>query len=206
MEVLTKPKAGSRRKVLKDETRKELKGSNSVDAETVLLYLGQIQQEQALVAKAKQRLNKIWKLAINAGIVRKDLELVLKFADMDADTVLGTLQRIQQYAKWLEVPIGSQLSLFEIPSSGILSSDEIAQRAYRAGYVLGVQGKNPDDQAYPPLTDLGQKHMEGWNAGQKVHLDRIQPITIAMDASQAPPAPPAEAPAEQAPSEAQEAA
>lgn len=191
METLSKPKAGSRRKVLQDKTPKEVKPSNGVDAETLLVYLGQIQQEEVKVKLAKQRLNKVWKLAINAGIVRKDLELVLKFADMDPDTVLSTISRIKSYAQWLEVPIGSQLSLFEIPNSTILSQDELAQRAYRAGYVLGVQGKNPDDEAYPPLTDLGQKHLEGWHAGQKVHLDRIQPITIAMDAADKPAAAPA---------------
>lgn len=182
METLTKPRTGSRRKVHQDKTPKEAKpGSNSVDAETVLVYLGKIQQEEAKVALAKKRLNKAWKLAINAGIVRKDLELVRKFSDMDADTVLGTLQRIKQYAQWLEVPIGSQMSLFEIPSSGILSSDELGERAYRAGYVAGVTGKNPDDQAYPADNEFHQRHMEGWHAGQKVWLDRIQPIDIAMD-------------------------
>jgi len=182
METLTKPRTGSRRKVHQDKTPKEVKpGSNSVDAETVLVYLGKIQQEEAKVAAAKKRLNKAWKLAINAGIVRKDLELVRKFSDMDADTVLGTLQRIKQYAQWLEVPIGSQMSLFEIPSSGILSSDELGERAYRAGYVAGVTGKNVDDQAYPPDNEFHQRHMEGWHAGQKVWLDRIQPIDIAMD-------------------------
>lgn len=189
METLSKPRAGSRRKVLPDKSAKEVKGSNTVDADTLLVYLGQIQQEEAKVKLAKQRLNKVWKLAINAGIVRKDLELVLKFADMDPDTVLGTIARIKDYAQWLEIPIGKQLSLFEIPNSSILSSDELAERAYRAGYVLGVQGKNPDDQAYPPLTDLGQRHLEGWGAGQRVHLERIKPIEIAMDAATQPEAP-----------------
>lgn len=197
METLSKPRAGSRRKVLKDETPKPVKGSNTVDADTLLVYLGQIQQEEAKVKLAKQRLNKVWKLAINAGIVRKDLELVLKFADMDPDTVLGTIARIKDYAQWLEIPIGNQLSLFEIPSSSILSSDELGERAYRAGYVLGVQGKFPDEQAYPPLTDLGQRHTEGWNAGQKVHLERIQPINIAMDAATQQPEAPASQPVEE---------
>lgn len=186
METLVKPRAGSRRKIHQDKMPKEVRGSNTVDADTLLVYLGQIQKEEIAVKLAKQRLNKVWKLAINAGIVRKDLELVLKFADMDPDTVLGTIARIKDYAQWLEVPIGKQLSLFEIPNSSILSSDELAERAYRAGYVLGVQGKNPDEEAYPPISDFGQKHMEGWHAGQKVHLERIQPITIAMDAADKP--------------------
>lgn len=185
MEQLVKPKTGSRRKVHPDKTPKEAKpaeGSNAVDADTVLVFLGKIQQQEAVVALQKKKLNKIWKLAINAGIVRKDLELVRKFADQDADTVLGTLQRIKQYAQWLDVPIGSQLSLFEVPSSSILSSDELAERAYRAGYVAGVTGKDPDKDAYGVDHEHHQRHMEGWHAGQKKWLDRIQPIDIAMDA------------------------
>lgn len=184
METLSKPKSGSRRKVHPDKTPKEAApkgGSNQVDADTVLVFLGQIQQQEAIVALQKKKLNKIWKLAINAGIVRKDLELVRKFADQDADTVLSTLQRIKQYAQWLDVPIGSQLGLFEIPSSSILSSDELGERAYRAGYVAGLTGKNPDADAYPAGNEHHQRHLEGWHAGQKILLDRIQPIEIALN-------------------------
>lgn len=199
METLTKPKTGSRRKVHQDKTVKEAKpGSNMADAETVLVFLGKIASEEAKVAAAKKRLNKVWKLAINSGIVRKDLELVRKFADQDADTVLGTLQRIKQYAQWLDVPIGSQLSIFEIPSSSILSSDELAERAYRAGYVAGIMGKNPDFEAYPVGHEHNQRHAEGWHDGQAVLLARIQPIDIAMDSEgKDDPAAPAEEPEEE---------
>jgi hypothetical protein len=182
METLSKPRSGTRRKILQNEAPKAVEGSNAVDADTVLLFLGKIQQEEAKVAAVKKRLNKVWKLALNAGIVRKDLELVRKFADQDPDTVLATIGRIRQYAQWLDVPIGSQLSLFEIPTSSILSSAELGERAYRAGYVLGVTGKNPDDEAYPLGHEHRTSHHDGWSAGQKVLLDRIQPIDIALDA------------------------
>jgi ribosome modulation factor len=181
MDTLTKPKAGSRRKVLTDETPKEVAGSNSVDADTVLVFLAKIQQEEAKVAGAKKRLNKAWKLALNAGIVRKDLELVRKFADQDPETVLSTLARIKQYAQWLDVPIGSQLSLFDVPTSSILSNAELGERAYRSGYLLGITGKNPDEDAYPMNHEHRTQHHEGWSAGQKVLLARIQPINIALD-------------------------
>jgi hypothetical protein len=182
METLSKPRSGTRRKILQNEAPKAVEGSNAVDADTVLLFLGKIQQEEAKVAAVKKRLNKVWKLALNAGIVRKDLELVRKFADQDPDTVLATIGRIRQYAQWLDVPIGSQLSLFEIPTSSILSSAELGERAYRAGYVLGITGKNPDDEAYPLGHEHRTRHHDGWSAGQKVLLDRIQPIDIALDA------------------------
>jgi ribosome modulation factor len=156
-------------------------GSNGVDAETFLVWLGKIEQEKALVEKARKRYGKIWKLALNAGICRKDLEMVMRFADQDPDAVLRTLSNIKQYAQWMDVPIGTQLSIFEIPSSSILSNAELGERAYRAGYVAGITGKNPDTEAYPADNEHHQRHMEGWHAGQKILLDRIQPINIALD-------------------------
>ena len=182
METLNKPRAGSRRRTLPDESQKQVEGSNTVDADTVLVFLGRIQQEEARVAVAKKRLGKLWKLALNAGIVRKDLELVRKFADQDPDAVLATIGRIRQYALWLDVPVGSQLSLLDIPASSILSSTELGERAFRAGYVLGITGLNPDDEAYPLAHEHRTRHHEGWSAGQKVLLDRIKPIDIALDA------------------------
>ena len=182
METLSKPRPASRRKILRDESPAGTSASNAPDADTVLVFLGRIQQEEARVAVAKKRLGKLWKLALNAGIVRKDLELVRKFADQDPDAVLATIGRIRQYALWLDVPVGSQLSLLDIPASSILSSAELGERAFRAGYVLGITGLNPDDEAYPLAHEHRTRHHEGWTAGQKVLLDRIKPIDIALDA------------------------
>ena len=182
METLNKPRVASRRKILPDEALADTAASNAPDADTVLVFLGRIRQEEARVAVAKKRLGKLWKLALNAGIVRKDLELVRKFADQDPDSVLATIGRIRQYAQWLDVPVGSQLSLLDIPASSILSSDELGERAFRAGYVLGITGLNPDDDAYPMAHEHRSSHQDGWSAGQKVLLDRIQPIDIALNA------------------------
>ena len=180
MEQLSKPRPASRRRILPDEVAPA--ASNAPDADTVLVFLGRIRQEEARVAVAKKRLGKLWKLALNAGIVRKDLDLVRKFADQDPDAVLATIGRIRQYAQWLDVPVGSQLSLLNIPASSILSSAELGERAFRAGYVLGITGLNPDEDAYPMGHEHRTRHHDGWSAGQKVLLDRIQPIDIALDA------------------------
>lgn len=187
MDALTMPRAGSRRKTLKDETPKEIDttavaGANGPDANTLLVYLGKIEIEEAKVAAAKKRLAKVWKLAINDGIVRKDLALVRSFMDQDPDTVLQTISRLKSYAEWLDVPIGKQLSIFDVPTSSILKPDEQADKAYRAGFVLGITGKNPDSQAYPADHEWHQQHMEGWHAGQKMLLDRIGTIDMALDA------------------------
>lgn len=182
MDTLTKPKAGSRRKVLKDETPKEVAGSNAADAETVLLFVGQYKKQMDKVAAEKKIAGKIKKLAINSGIVWKDLELVLKYAELEPETVLDNWTRQKKYAEFLGLPIGKQLALFEVPTSSIMSSSERGVVAFNAGRALGIMGQNPDTQAFPVDNEHHQRHMEGWHDGQKVLLNRIGTIDIALNA------------------------
>ena len=183
MDTLTKPRTGSRRKVLKDEAPKEsTAGSNGADAETVLLFVGQYKKQMEKVAAEKKIAGKIKKLAINSGIVWKDLELVLKYAELEPETVLDNWTRQKKYAEFLGLPIGKQLALFEVPTSSIMSSSEMGTLAFNAGRALGIMGQNPDTQAYPVDNEHHQRHMEGWHDGQKVLLNRIGTIDIALNA------------------------
>ncbi len=195
MESLVKPRTGSRRKVLPETEPKEVKKSNAADAATVLVYLGKIAQQEAVVALQKKRLAKLWKLAILEGIVRKDLELVRRFADQDPDTVLSTVSNIKAYAHAMDLPIGSQLSLLDIPGATILSEKELAERAHRAGFFHGATGKDQDQQAYPPDNAHHQRYLQGYGEGQSIWLSRIKTIDIAMEADRKDDEPaPAEAP------------
>ena len=203
METLQKPKTGSRRKVHQDQTPREVKPTNGVDADTFLVWLGTIESELALLEAAKKRYGKVWKLALNAGIERKSLEYVMKLADQDPEAVLRGMAKIKQYAEWMNVPIGGQLTLLELPTTAIPTTDERQERARKVGYTLGITGKNPDEQAYPVDNECHQAHMEGWHAGQKVLLDRIQPIEIAIESADKPdkqdePAAPAAEPEQEA--------
>ena len=181
MDTLTKPRTGTRRRVLPDVAPKEDAKPNASDAGTVLVYLGRIAQQEAAVAVQKKKLAKLWKLAILEGIVRKDLELVRKFADMDPDTVLGTLNNIRSYARAMDLPIGTQLSLLDIPGATILSERELGERAHRAGFFHGATGKDQDLQAYPPDNTHHQRYLQGYNEGQGIWLSRIQRIDIALE-------------------------
>ena len=182
MDALTKPRTGTRRKVLKDETAKpaELAKSNGPDPDTVLMWHGLLKADQAAVDAAKKRLAKRWKLAINDGIVREDLQRALKLGDMAPEQAFEKVQREQFYAKVLGLPIGHQMSLFDVPQSAIPTHGEMSERAKKSGYARGLMGENPDGDAYPAGHDHHQAHMEGWHAGQAVLLDRIKPIEIAM--------------------------
>lgn len=183
MDTLTKPKAGSRRKVLPDQTpTNSPPATNGVDSETVLVFVGRLLKQREKVAAEKKVEAKIKKLGITAGIVWKDLEAVLKYAELEPETVLDGLTRQKQYADFLGLPIGKQLTLFEVPTSSIMSSSERGDVAFKAGRALGLMGRDPDTQAYPVGNGHHQRHLEGWHEGQRVLLDRIVPIDIALNA------------------------
>jgi hypothetical protein len=183
MESLTAPRASKRRKVHQDETPKEVKApSNGMDQDTFLVYMAKIEQQEAVVALQRKKLAKIWKLFLNEGGVRKDAELVRKFlAQDDPNAALQMMQRIKQYATWLDVPIGQQISLFEIPTSTIPTATEQSDRAYKTGYVLGVTRKEADHQAYPADHEHHQQHMKGWHAGREVAIERMTRIELALE-------------------------
>lgn len=186
MEQLTKPRAGSRRNVHPDKTPKVVEPTdNGLDAESFLVWVGKLRQENALFEIARKRHDKVRKLAKNSGMEMGILDRVLKDADKDPDIVLRAMATYKQYSEWLDAP-GRQMSLFEIPNSSMLSHEERAEKASRTGYTLGLMGKDPDTQAFPADNEFHQLHMEGWHKGQKILLDKIQPIDISINAADKP--------------------
>lgn len=189
MESLTKPKTGSRRKVLQDETPKELKpGGNEPDNDTILMFCGKIREKKAIVKAAQKQLGAVRKMAINAGLVMQELLEVMADADLEPEAVAAKYARRKQYADALQVPIGTQLSIFEARTAGGvgLSHTEQCEKAYHAGYARGIMGEFPDEQAYPKLTDLGGHHEQGWVAGQGKLHERWGKIEAEIDAASAP--------------------
>lgn len=197
MESLTKPKTGSRRKVLRDETPKELKpGGNEPDNDTILMFCGKIREKKAIVKAAQKQLGAVRKMAINAGLVMQELQEVMADAELEPEAVAAKYARRKQYADALQVPIGTQLSIFESRAAGGvgLSHTEQCEKAYHAGYARGIMGEFPDEQAYPKLTEFGSHHEQGWTAGQAKLHERWNKIEAEIEAASAPkkePEPPA---------------
>jgi len=182
LQTLTKPKAGSRRKVLPDQTpTNSPPATNKMDAESFLVWVGKLKRDNAEVENARKRRVKSRRLAKNAGMDMAVLDWVLKDLDTDPDIVLQRMATRKQYSEWLDAP-GKQYSLFDLPNSAMLSHKEREEKAARAGYAAGLMGDTPDAQAYPIDHEFNQIYMEQWHAGQKIHLDRIQPIEIALRA------------------------
>lgn len=181
MQTLTKPKAGSRRKVLPDQTPKEVEAAtNGLDAESFLVWVGKLRQENALFDLARKRRDKVRKLAKNSGMEMGILDRVLKDADKDPDIVLKGMATYKQYSEWMDAP-GKQFSLFDLPNSAMLTHAEREAKAKRAGYADGLLGKTADTQAYAPDHEFHQVYMQQWHDGQRILLERIHPIEIAIE-------------------------
>lgn len=184
METLTMPRK-SKRKVLQDETPKEVTaaGNGEVDVETFLSFLAKIKRETARKAAVAKRVGAVWKMAINAGIRRQDLEAVLKVEDMDPKVVAENFARQKRYAEWMDVPFGKQITIHDIIGGGssIPNADERAKRAYYAGLYKGAAGDDPDTQAYAPDHENFNDMMAGWRAGQKTLTDKIKTLDPQLD-------------------------
>lgn len=183
MESISIPK--SSRKTKPDLTPKEVKPGDNIDIDTILFFAGQIRQKKALVQAAQKNLGMARKRAINAGLVMQELLEAMADADMDPVDVAAKYARRKQYAQALGTPIGTQFSLFDQPRTGILSHDELCEKAYQTGKVRGLMGENVDEQAYPPGTEFNKHHVEGWQAGQAVVLERIGQLESAEEAEAA---------------------
>lgn len=170
-----------------DLTPREAKaGDNQPDDSTILFFVGQLRKAQAVKDVASKALSRVWKQALNAGIVRKDLAAIMEEATEDPEAVLERYIRRKAYAQSLRVPIGGQmvLTLAPAPNATILSHKEMIEQAYKSGFARGIMGENFDEQAYGAGNELTPHAMEGWRAGQDILLMRIKQL----DAADPPPA------------------
>jgi hypothetical protein len=171
--TLKKPKA---KKALPDltQTSSIMQGHNGPSTDVVLVFAGRKIELQAEKKALGMKIKKLNQQITNAGITNKLMDRGLLIAETGVDAVVAEYRELIFICKALGAPIGTQLSLISNPEvSGIVSHEDLLNKAFAAGRILGLLGKNVDDQAYNPNTDLGQEHMKGWNDGQKVLMDQM---------------------------------
>lgn len=137
----------------------------NVTREDFLFFKGQFERDQAALKDAQTQRKKTRQRAKLLGIDVETMDMALALTNENDDTSLNRFQTLARYTQYLNLPIGSQLS-FLVDGDGAVSEDDY-QKANREGFELGIQGKDPDDQAYPPLSPLGNEHRVGWNDGQR---------------------------------------
>lgn len=164
---LTDPLEGAR--VLPDKTI-----GNGPTRDDLLFFMGQFRSADAKIAEAKAIRKRIRSHAKLLGIDLQQFDLAIHQFDLEDDTTLDQLKTFKRYCEMLELPIGSQMQLFDTPNSEAPSQEGLLKKAYQQGYDNGLLGKNPDEQAYPPMTPEGQEHLKGWNDAQAVLLSKLK--------------------------------
>lgn len=144
-------------------------GDNGPDRDDILFFAGQFRQADEKVKEARTNRKRIRQQAKLRGIEVEVLDHVMAVADEEDGTTINKMRTFKRYAEFMGLPAGAQLDFFDSAADGKAKSREsVLQKAHREGYERGIQGINPDEQAYPPMTDEGQEHLKGWHEGQDV--------------------------------------
>lgn len=152
-------------------------GHNGPDRDAVLFLAGQLAAARGEKAAAAKKESGIKKKLINAGVTMGVFDDVLTCLEEGPDAVFERLSQFKLYAGWFDLPVGQQLQLFANPKEGAaVSQEDLLKRADQAGYDLALMGKQPDEQAYQPNTDLGRAHDAGWERGKKVLTEKFMQL------------------------------
>lgn len=176
METISVPKAGSRRKIHPDQTPREVKaGNGGMDPEEFLAFLGRIKQLKEDAKNAQALVGAAWKAFINKGGVKQDAIEVMRWLEEAPDVTAERIARQKLYAEWLNLPIGKQMNIFEIPQHIIPTPEEMREKAYKLGKIAGLTAADPDMQAWHG-TEYFQDHLRGWHDGQAEILAKLKPL------------------------------
>ncbi len=146
---------------------------NGPDREEFLFMIGQIGKANDVIKVARKQLKTMRSQAKLRGFELEQMDRAIEERERDDNTTVEGLKVFKRYCEFLNLPIGSQITLFDTPKSNSVSQESILKRAHDAGYERGVKGDFPDNQAYPPATPEGVAHGEGWTAGQKVNAEKF---------------------------------
>ena len=120
---------------------------------------------QEYEAEAKHETKEALKTAEADGIAPSDLRSALKMAKQDQGRALAKMRRDMQMARWLMLPIGSQMDLLDQ-----IDRTPLADRAFEEGKFAGLQAKTCISP-YPADQETTKRWIEGWHVGQQVHKD-----------------------------------
>lgn len=111
------------------------------------------------------------KKAKNGAVDLEAYKLIEKLRKLDDDEQIIVLRHVIQYASWLEMPIGAQLSMLDAPQ--IDKPKAKAAQEYKnwaageAGLKAGRKGVDRDENPYPPGTELWQAWDSQWLEGAR---------------------------------------
>jgi len=139
--------------------------SNAVDDETFRAFVRLAAEANEVCEKANSAKKRLRKQIKAAGIQLGDFDAVMKMTDWGRSEVREHFDRRTLYAKWLNLPVGSQGEMFTSGSENSetgaeTQGDVVFAKAYQAG-VMGKAADCPEE-----YLDQSTKWAEGYKAGQ----------------------------------------
>jgi hypothetical protein len=108
------------------------------------------------------------------GIHLDALKWLEKLADLETDEATVQMRRLSLYARWIELPVGTQLAMFEDTEQSMPSQEALDDQrewdAGDAGNAAGMAGHMRVDNPHPPGTLPYAAWDKAWIKGNKVWL------------------------------------
>lgn len=118
------------------------------------------------------------KKAKGAGINMDSFKALLKARKEEPEQVEQNLRDFARYARWLEMPIGTQPGLFGDDAPPVDDRAAAEQRewaAEEAGYEAGRNGRNRGDCPFPAGSPFHARWDAGWIRGQAKIAEGLGP-------------------------------
>ena len=147
---------------------------SNVSEGLALVHLRKIVEAEQKKDEAVAKLRTARKAAKNDGVDLKALDAARALSKLDAIEVTNDFNQLVRYSKFLEVPVYSQLSMFDIPAEP--TDEDLHDRAYSSGVRAGKLGHDQTSSKFEPGSPAGQKWLEGYSDGQKIIMSAMQEL------------------------------
>lgn len=148
--------------------------THNVPPEVFLRHYREIRDLKGAHAETGMAVARAKKAAKGAGIDLDALKMLEKLADLDTDEAELQIAHLQAYAKWIELPIGTQIAMFgqpETPAVNPEAADEHREwQAADDGATAGQAGHLRDTNPYPTGSAVHVAWDKSWVKGNKVWL------------------------------------
>ncbi len=153
-------------------------GHNGPTPDDFLTHFRAVVAAKRALEEAQSAHQHALKKAKGAGINLDAFKAVLKARKAEPEQVEQNLRDFARYARWLEMPIGTQPGLFgddaPVPDDKA-TTEQREWAADEAGYDAGRNGRNRGDCPFPLGTPFHARWDAGWIRGQAKLAEGLGP-------------------------------
>ncbi len=125
-----------------------------------------IEKLQAQSRTLVSDIRNLYKKAKAEGYPKKRIDRIIELRkDGGNDKLAAELADDLEIARWLALPVGTQVDLFDLSAP---DRTPAVDRAFEVGKIAGMRAERPEPP-YPANSPTGQSWMRGYHAGQEVN-------------------------------------